>query len=43
MRSRATIRAARPLVEPVDRSMGYLELAVTAVALLAAAILFLVR
>jgi hypothetical protein len=37
------IRAARPLEAPVDRSMAYLELAVTAVALLAAGVLFLIR
>ena len=40
------MRAARPLqstVAPIDRSMAYLELAITAVALLAAGALFLVR
>ena len=47
MRSRVTMRAARPLHvavdAPIDRSMAYLELAITAVALLAAGALFLVR
>jgi hypothetical protein len=43
MRVRSSIRGARPLAQPFDRSMAYLELAVTAIALCAAAALFLVR
>jgi hypothetical protein len=43
MRVRSSIRGARPLAQPFDRSMAYLELAVSAVALCAAAVLFLVH
>jgi len=43
MRSRVTIRAVRPLDAPVDRSMAYFEFAISAVALIVAGALFLVR
>ena len=42
MRAR-TARPARPIAQPMDRSMRYLEFAVSAVALAAALALFLVR
>jgi hypothetical protein len=43
MRARTTVRAARPIAQPMDRSMRYLEFAVSAAALAAAIALFLVR
>jgi hypothetical protein len=43
MRVRNSTRRARPLAEPFDRSMAYLEMAVTVIALGAAAVPFLIR
>jgi hypothetical protein len=43
MRVRNRTRGARPLAELCDRSMAYLEVAVTVIALGAAAVPFLVR
>lgn len=47
MRARTTVPTGRivaqPYVEPADRSMRYLELAVSTLALAAALILFVVR
>jgi hypothetical protein len=42
MRTRS-VRTVRPVAQPMDRSMRYLEFAVSAVALAAALALFLVR
>ena len=43
MRARNTVRAARPLAQPTDRSMAYLEFTIAAVALATAVALFVVR
>jgi hypothetical protein len=42
LRERTTVRAVRP-AEPIDRSMRYLEFAISAAALAVAIALFLVR
>jgi hypothetical protein len=43
MRERTIVRAVRPVGAPVDRSMRYLEFAISFAALAAALALFLVR